>query len=274
MTHRWSLVAGVLVLGVCHALLGGQPPAPPTGGSNITGFNERVVEKRTTPEDKTGIWMLDFYFKDPRVITVDIPGRGRSIVWYLWYQVANGTGEPRDFIPEFVWVSHDVDKAERDQVLPKAQMAIQRLEDPDNIHDIQNSNSIAQKKIPVSKEFDDRGQRIAFPKLVTGVATWDNIDPKSTQFSIFVFGLSDGYSMVDGPDGKTILRSKALQLKFKRIGDERPDSGQIRYQGFEWVYATRDLPIPVLSEPPKLPKNRTEGAANSPATSGRLTQKP
>src|SRR5262249_34353680 len=157
-------------------------------------------------------------------------------VWYLWYQVANNTGDPRQFNPTFVWVSHDTDKVCKDRVLPKAQEKIARLEDPDGVQDIKNSNSITLQPIPLSREFDDKGQRISFPKLVTGVATWADIDPRSTQFSIFVHGLSDGWTAVDGPDGKPIYRYKALQLKFKRLGDDSgKEAGQIRFLGHDWV---------------------------------------
>src|ERR1700682_938900 len=51
------------------------------------GYNERDVKQQPNGEDKDGIWVLDFRFKDPRLITVDIPGRGRRLCWYLWYQV-------------------------------------------------------------------------------------------------------------------------------------------------------------------------------------------
>src|SRR5437764_1057724 len=63
--------------------------------------NEREAKSRINVEDKEGIWVLDFRFKDPRLITVDIPGRGRRLVWYLWYQVINNTKEPRTLIPDF-----------------------------------------------------------------------------------------------------------------------------------------------------------------------------
>src|SRR5262249_35436996 len=72
-----------------------------------TGFNERDVKPQTNVQDKDDIWVLDFRFKDPRLITVDIPGRGKKVVWYLWYQVINNTKEPRTFIPDFELVTHD-----------------------------------------------------------------------------------------------------------------------------------------------------------------------
>jgi len=40
--------------------------------------------------------VLDFRFKAPRLLTVDIPGRGRKICWYMWYQVVNRTGEDQN----------------------------------------------------------------------------------------------------------------------------------------------------------------------------------
>src|SRR5262249_14645827 len=45
------------------------------------------------PDSK--IWVLNFSFKEPRLITVDIPGRGRSLCWYLKYEIINRTGAPR-----------------------------------------------------------------------------------------------------------------------------------------------------------------------------------
>src|SRR6516162_11753139 len=104
---RWAALA---LVGGLAALAWGQP-----GGTN--NFNERTVDRQPTPEDKSGIWVLDFHFKDPRVVTVDIPGRGRRLVWYLWYQVSNNTGEPRIFEAIFVWVCHDEDTVHHDQVL-------------------------------------------------------------------------------------------------------------------------------------------------------------
>ena len=79
--------------------------------------------------------------------------------------------------------------------------------------------------------------------MITGVATWDDVNPKSTQFSIFVYGLSNGWAVVDGPDGKPIVRRKTLQLKFKRLGDDKTaSSDQVRYVGHDWIYATAELP--------------------------------
>src|SRR5262245_26604108 len=63
-----------------------------------SGFNEREV--KAEPSGSDAIWAFDFRFKDPRIITVNIPGRGQRNCWYMWYQVINRTGKPQPFVPD------------------------------------------------------------------------------------------------------------------------------------------------------------------------------
>src|SRR4051812_14814683 len=125
----------------------------------VAQFNEKQVRPQINVEDKSDdvtapdskVWVLTFNFKEPRIITVDIPGRGRKICWYLWYQVVNKTSEPRTFIPDFELVTLDRPGVYRDQVLPKVQEAIRQVEDPTGYLNIKNSVTIANEPIPVSK---------------------------------------------------------------------------------------------------------------------------
>ncbi|MDW8265987.1 MAG: hypothetical protein RMJ52_11730 [Gemmataceae bacterium] len=198
-------------------------------------FNEREARRQTNVQDKEDVWVLDFRFKDPRMVTVDIPGRGRRIVWYLWYQVINNTGEPRYFTPDFELVTHDKPNVYHDQVLPKAQEVIRRIEDPTGYLDIKNSVTIRAQPIPVSKPD-------AAPRAVTGVAMWDDVDPETHQFSIFVTGLSNGWSV----DDKDVVRRKTLQLNFRRLGDRYSmDSRDIRFvPPTEWLYRASSISLP------------------------------
>ena len=66
-------------------------------------FNVQMVDTSLLPRDKPGIWVLDFAFKPLRIQTVDIPGKGRRQVHYLYYKVVNRTGKPRTFIPSSSW---------------------------------------------------------------------------------------------------------------------------------------------------------------------------
>src|SRR5438105_3406328 len=99
---RWRRYGALAVLGVLAVALSAslaQTPPP---------FNERNVRIERNAQDTDDIWVLDFRFKDPRLVTVDIPGvKGRKVVWYLWYQVINRTGKPQTFTPDFELVTHD-----------------------------------------------------------------------------------------------------------------------------------------------------------------------
>src|SRR5438128_10927791 len=105
---RWGRPRWYPMLALCAAL----GLLPETGLAQRVNPNERAAPQLTNVEDKDDIqksdgkiWVLDFKFYDPRTITVDIPGRGRRICWYLKYQVINNTNEPRTFIPDFVIVT-------------------------------------------------------------------------------------------------------------------------------------------------------------------------
>ena len=175
---------------------------------------------------------------------MDIPGRGRKLCWYLWYQVINNTKEPHTFIPDFELVTVDKPRAYNDQVLPKVQKAIQQVEDPSNLLEIKNSVTIANEPIPPSKPD-------AYPKAVTGVAIWDDVDPEANYYSIFVSGLSNGWAVTDDPSKpgeKTIVRRKTLQLNFKRLGDRfLQKSEEIHFvPPAQWIYRGSTLTVPGL----------------------------
>jgi len=227
--------------------------------------NEREVKSEVgIDEAKLDVWSLDFRFKDPRLIKVNIPGRGTRICWYLWYQVINRTKEPRTFIPDFELVTLDHAATYHDEVLPCVEDAIKKLEDPTGYQDIKNSVTIAARPIPVSEPADK-----AFPIAVTGVAIWDGtpgLDPEkpwkdnrpvgtkdisdSNRFQIFVSGLSNGWVLVEPVvKGKTeapLIRRKTLQMNFKRVGDRYSmDSREISFVSpSEWIYRSARLRLP------------------------------
>jgi hypothetical protein len=215
--------------------------------------NVQDQDNLLTPDGKLNtaakIWALEFRFKDPRIITVDIPGRGRTVCWYLWYQVINPYPEPHTFIPDFELVTLDRQTTHHDQVLPKAQEAIKQVEDPTGYLNIKNSVTVYAEPIPAAKPN-------AIPRPVTGVAIWPDVDPDANRFSIFVSGLSNGYSITDPvpPETDPVVRKKTLQLNFKRIGDRYyMDSKAIRFVGpAEWIYRSSKVNLPATTLAPKL----------------------
>jgi hypothetical protein len=217
------------------------------------GPNVREVKPAPNVQDpddisnpNSQVWVLDFNFKDLRLIKVNVPGRGQKVCWYLWYQVINHTKEPRLFIPEFELVTQDRNTVHKDQILPQVQEAIRKLEDPTDYYKIKNSVSIYAEPIPVSLPN-------ATPRAVTGVAIWDDADiAESNRFSIFVAGLSNGWALSDvetnTPTPKAVVRRKTLQLNFRRVGDRYLQrSDEIRFVSKQWIYRGSALSVPGLT---------------------------
>jgi hypothetical protein len=211
---------------------------PCAGAQTPGGFNEHEVKQQSNVQDKGDIWVLDFRFKDPRLVTVDIPGRGRKIFWYMWYQVTNNTGQAHTPTLDFELVTLDKPGVYQDEVLPKVQEAIQKIEEPTGFLDIKNTVTIRRPLSPSKKD--------ALPHSVTGVAIWDDTTKEqnlrdTTRFSIFVSGLSNGWSV----DDNNKVRRKTLQLNFRRLGDRYyQDSRKIQFvPPAEWVYRAVSFPM-------------------------------
>jgi hypothetical protein len=263
-------LASALVAGLTLAALAQQEPAtkpfPPANPNerevkprtNIQDTDEIFEKDGKTYKDNSKIWVLELKFKDPRLITVDVPGRGRKVCWYLWYQVINKTREAHTFIPDFELVTVDKQTIHHDQVLPKVQEAIAKFEDPTGYLEIKNSVTIAKEPIPASKPD-------AAPKPVTGVAIWDDVNPETTRFTIFAAGLSNGWALTDGalPGDDPIVRRKTLQLNFKRNADQfEKRSEDIQFMSPpQWIYRGSKLEVPALKAEKKkeeIPEKKKE----------------
>src|SRR5262245_49477189 len=88
---RCGLVVAIMA-GFSVAAWAQQQPAPkPVPGNpkerdvkpkpNVQDPDEIFEKDGKTYKDNSKIWVLEFKFKDPRLITVDIPGRGRKVCW-------------------------------------------------------------------------------------------------------------------------------------------------------------------------------------------------
>jgi hypothetical protein len=228
-TRRWFAAAPLALL-LAAAAVTAQAP----GG----GYNVIPAPPRVNVEDKEDVWVLDFQFKSPRVLQVDVPGRGRKAVLYVWYQVWNRTGAPRYFIPDFDLLTNKGTR-HRDEVLPAVQDAVKKIEDPTGFYDIKNAATIAIKPIPPSKAD-------ANPIYVTGVAVFPDVFekvPDVTSFSVFVTGLSNGWKA----DPQTNdVRRKTLQLNFRRSADARVQTSDvIRFvPPQDWIYRSTGVKAP------------------------------
>jgi len=192
-------------------------------------FGWTSIKTAPLPKDREGLWVLDFAFKPLRIQTVEVPGKGRRAVHYLYYKVVNHTSAPRPFYPQFIMVNEQGRRFE-DAVVPEAIPIVQNREDP---------------TIPVRGAVDIMGvippsSKQGVDDAVFGVAVWDEWDNSADRFSIYVRGLSDGYKEIPAPDGgKPIVKYKTLRLDFIRRGDERNISEKEIEPAdppYDWVY--------------------------------------
>jgi hypothetical protein len=209
--------------------LGPILPTVPTARERASNTTT-VVDPSVLPKDKQSIWVLDFAFKPVRIVEVERPGKGRKYVYYLYYQVVNRTGKPRMFAPQFTLIT-DTGKRYEDMVLPLAVNKIEKREDP--------SIPIL-GAVTVMGYIPPSGKKEGVDDVLYGVAVWEGVDPKADAFKIYVRGLSDGYQLVNPPDGGTpIVKYKTLRLDFLRPGDERNlKEREIRQADpkYEWIY--------------------------------------
>ena len=212
---------------------------------NLSPQSETLLEQARETIFRRNVWHLEFSFKPLRMISVDLPQPSgkmqRKLIWYMVYKVKNtgshfapaaqpdkwghetyGTQQldfSTRFFPHFVLEAHEYKKAYLDRVIPLAAKAIQQREDPAiRLH---NSVEIGKVSIPVSESGVDRS--------VWGVATWEDVDPKTDYFSVYIKGLTNAYRFED-PEGAfnqgdppTTGRTftfKTLQLNFWRPGDD------------------------------------------------------
>jgi hypothetical protein len=208
---------------------------PERAGSAPFRYNVSVVDTRRLPKDQQSIWVLDFAYLPIRIVTVDIPGKGRRQVYYMYYRVMNRTGEPRMFVPQFTIVT-DTGKRHEDQVIPEAVKVIQAREKVEIA--LRGAVDIV-GILPVS------GTKEGIDDVVYGVAVWDGIDPQADAFKVYVRGLSNGYREVTPPTPEggqpaaPRIEHKTLQINYLRPGDEQNVHEREIRPGdppYEWVY--------------------------------------
>lgn len=181
------------------------------------------------------IYCLEFSFKPLRMIYVDVPQANgtmaRKLVWYMVYrlryrghdlrpateQVGDSpvykrveavSYQSRRGFPMLVLEDYISDKQYLDRVLPAVKQRIalrEQITAP-----LYDSVEITTVDIPRSDDPDADG--------VWGLATWEDIDPQTKFFSVYVYGLTNAFEQ-DGEGGNAPYRKKALRLNFYRPGD-------------------------------------------------------
>lgn len=232
---------------------------------------ETAFEKAKISTLRRTIWNLEFSFKPFRMVEVEMPqanGRiQRKLIWYMVYKVKNNgahwkplekvetfreglvhttytkeltntitifgkSTEELRFFPHFVLDAVEFNKTYLDRVLPAAIATIRAREFPgDNKTPLFDSQSISEVPIAVSTPQAD--------KSVWGVVTWEDVDPRTDYFSVYVQGLTNAYRYTDPPGGfkpndtpgtGRQLTLKTLRLNFWRPGDAIAENeGEVRF---------------------------------------------
>jgi hypothetical protein len=206
----------------------------------------RTVEPNPVPYDKTDTWTMNFGYYPIRIVTVDVPGRGKQPVWYMMTEIWNKTGSPQFVIPEFTLVSKDLNNpgSYLDEPLPAVVKQIIEIEDPKKLYDIQTSTSVLKNRIPITAA-------LSTPNSIRVIAVWSNVPAKSAninKFSVYIGGLSNGLIESESADGSKVVRRKSLQLDFVkptdnrnvRIDDIKPDDNN-GLGGEKWYYRTSSV---------------------------------
>ena len=223
-------------------------------------FGARPEAKRPSPAKNTrfkhDIWSLEFTFKPIRMIDVGIPtseGRfERKRLWYLIYRVKNPGEKPVRFVPDFWLESWDTGKSYADRLIPVAIPEIERREDASRrLTNVDKAlpeaparlfNTIEmEREIPPSPAGQDLG--------IWGVAIWEDVDPATDHFSVFIKGLTNAYRWEDEKSGEPAaytfkkgdkpgsgrkLLQKTLRLNFWRPSDTLHEhEGEFRYGYYE-----------------------------------------
>lgn len=160
------------------------------------------------PEIVSVSWQLDYEFKAPRVIAVQLPGEARpKLFWYMLYTVTNKTADDQLFIPTIHLYTDQGDLAQAGKgVAPAVFDAIKKeTRDPLLVNPIQVSGKLLQG--------EDNAK--------SSVAVWPVPDHDVDNLRIFVGGLSGETKEWQDPysDRKVFLQ-KTLMIDYAYPGDQ------------------------------------------------------
>lgn len=242
-------------LGLSAIALGTGVIAPAPAQAPKAGDPFRLVEPAPAPGDKAGNWTLHFRYAPPRILTVDVPGKGKITAWYMVYRIYNTTQNPQAVTSlKFDLVTKDLNTTHLDEPQPAVFKAIAEKEDPDKIMNLQTTVQITQNPIPVTKPD-------SFPRYISGLAIWTDVPLRAkatNKFSVYVSGLSDGLVAEKQADGLKLIKVKTLQLDFQKPTDDvRPGIDDIKREnngglgGERWIYRAVEMKKPTVAAVPK-----------------------
>tara|TARA_R110002095_G_scaffold194363_2_gene172633 strand:+ start:3786 stop:4628 length:843 start_codon:yes stop_codon:yes gene_type:complete len=258
---RHSLKQLPLIAFTCGCFLysAGNPVSAQNQSLN-RGFSIKADISATGEEraSQKSLWVLDAIFKPMRMVRLDLtnPKTGKkekTLVWYIVYKcllrpidrpAGNNEFTPENvevpapgpslFVPEVTLITNDngQQKIYPNQILPEAETLINQRERGQ----FKNAVDII-GELPAETPLDSKEEKATY-----GVCVWTGVDPSTDYFTLLFSGLSNGYKIVEGPEGKPMTLRKVLVQQYWRPGDEFGQQEQeFRPKGIPyWVYLPDD----------------------------------
>jgi len=236
--------------------------------------NSTLLEQSKGKDFSFDTWCLEFAFKIPRLINVQVPSMDATGApalqmkkcWYLIYRVKNvgwrrtlvqadeeaevsieTFEKPIRFMPHFVLesiegLSEDEGltsyRAYLDRLVPTAMREIRKREDP--ARRFLDSAAMAEQELAHNEER-------------WGVAIWEDVDSRIDFFSIYIRGLTNAIDwkavespQLDNPDSLARQTLKSLRLDFWRPGDNKGEDEEEMSIGYAGLFERTSLGTEML----------------------------
>jgi len=179
------------------------------------------------PEAVPSRWEFSVEPGDLRVISLNIPDRGRRAFYYWTYKVTNNTGEDRPFNPAFELYTEDSTKS----TILRSGRNVPRAATEQILKKIDNSLLMDEIEVQTGKLLQGREH------AREGLVVWPVESFKSDEVVIYAEGFSGEARSVTRPDnGERIVLRKTLMLRHIVEGNVNPASPRpIRRTVERWI---------------------------------------
>jgi hypothetical protein len=221
------------------------------------------VERGRNREYPRDVWNLEFAFKPPRMIDVDVPVGAmkmqRKRIWYLVYRVRNAGGRRPSI--DAADTARRTTQAYETPIRFVPHFVLESLEPLDDGEGLASYRAYLDRVIPTAlgpirtreaggRELLDSAAMVAEPigpgEERWGVATWEDVDPRIDFFSIYIRGLTNALEWRQRPGTRvsaaeppgTALEEalRTLRLDFWRPGDDRDEVEEEMHVGFAGAF--------------------------------------
>jgi hypothetical protein len=139
-------------------------------------------------------WELDFEYKTPQAIRIQLPGeKSPKTFWYMVYTVTNHTGADQTFVPEFVLYTQTGQLLRSGTGVPFT--AYEQIKKTVNNPLLQESTAVIGKLL----QGNDNAK--------TSVAIWPDFDQQAGVFDVFVGGLSGEMTEITLPEAIEVTQT-------------------------------------------------------------------